>query len=570
MANILQVDANETARKALKGLLARGSHHFAAVATTAEAWDFVQRNVAVDLIVLELKLEGENGLTLVERLRADSVLKDVPVLIYTTVADRDSVRRAVQLHVQNYLMKPYRDDVVFGEVAKIMANPWRNKQFEEEKSFCAMMGYTHAGLRGMRERMHTDLAAAEGLIKDRAAAKEEEALVKQLDELSSDCEAAGAWGAVELLGALKETSEFRNWNSLMEKLPALTVLGRVIFAYLNPTIVPEDFISVEEKQAAEEAKARAFWQNAPAEGRCPVATWPEIVVQIEALQSCPVIDTAAAAFQMAATGRPSSLAPLMDLTEKDPGLCAQLLIATNKMRRRDDALNTEPVESPRACVSLLGEIRLASIASGLVQADERRMAVGPCTWAKFWMFQVGVARMARYTCHYLEFKSLEPRAYAAGLLHELGRLILLHLYPVGFQTILEYAQQKRVPLSAAEELYFGCNAREFGAHFVTKHGLLPGFANTMRWIDDPARAGEDAVLVASVSLARDLCVKNHVGWTGDIVGNETRAIADTHAWEVLSQRLFPSFDLKKFEAEAHAVCRELKEELRGVLGDDVD
>lgn len=570
MANILLVDPNETAGKALKGLLARGSHHFAAVPSVAAAWDFIRRNAAVDLVVLELRLEGEGGLALVERLRADSLLKDMPVLVYATAADRDSVRRAVQLHVQNYLMKPYRDDIVFGEVAKAMANPWRSKQFEEEKSFCAMMGYAPTTLHTMRERLRTELAAAEGVIKDRIAAKEDEPLARQLEELASDAEAAGAWGAVELLNAMKENADFRNWNALTEQLSALELLGRIIFAYLNPGFVPEDFISNEERQAAEEAKVRAHWFKAAAEGRCPVVTWPEIAAQIDALPGCPVIDTTAAAFQMAATGRRSSLAPLMELTEKDPGLCAQVLIATQKLRGSEDSLNTEPIESPRACVSLLGEIRLASIASGLIQADERRMVAGPCTWARFWMFQVGVARMAQYTCRYLEFHSLEPRAYAAGLLHELGRLILLHLQPVGFQAVLDYASSQRVPLTAAEELYFGCTTRDFGAHFVTKHGLLPGFASAMRWVDEPARAGDDAVLVASVSLARLLCAKNHVGCSCDTFGKELPSVVSTPAWEVLSQRLFPSFDLIKFEAEAHAECRDLKEELRGLLGDNAD
>ena len=68
---------------------------------------------------------------------------------------------------------------------------------------------------------------------------------------------------------------------------------------------------------------------------------------------------------------------------------------------------------------------------------------------------------------------------------------------------------------------------------------------------------------ASVALARDLCAKNAVGWSGDTTGTATYSIADTPAWEVLGQRTFPSFDLAKFEAEAHAECEDLKEELRG-------
>jgi len=181
------------------------------------------------------------------------------------------------------------------------------------------------------------------------------------------------------------------------------------------------------------------------------------------------------------------------------------------------------------------------------------------------MFQVGVARMARYTCHYLEFQSLEPRAYAAGLLHDIGKLLLLHLHPVGFQAALDYAVRECVPLGFAEQKFFGGTTREMAAHFATKHGFLPSYANVMRWVDDPTQATADAVLVASVSLARDLCRKNELGWSGETAETEARPIAETPAWLILSQRIFPSFDLEKFELEAHAMCRETKQELHGQL-----
>ena len=83
--------------------------------------------------------------------------------------------------------------------------------------------------------------------------------------------------------------------------------------------------------------------------------------------------------------------------------------------------------------------------------------------------------------------------------------------------------------------------------------------------DEPEKATEDIVLVASVSLAHELCRQNHVGWSGDAMTDEPSPIAETAAWAILSQRIFPSFNLEKFEAEAHAECRELKLELQGKL-----
>lgn len=562
MAHILLVDSSDVARKAMNGALARGSHRLATVGTVAEAWDFLRRNVGVDLVFLELKLEGENGLALVENLRANVFLKLMPVVVYTSTADRAAVKKAMEIKVQNFLIKPYLEHQILNEVGKAAANPWRNQHFEEEKSFCTMMGYTSDGLHKALDQLRTTLSIAAPTLIELAKIPKTSEIIAQLVEIASVAEAAGAWGVVEMLGSLREIAERGNGETFTEAVASLDFAQRLIFAHLNPGLVTDDFITEDERNEAEAAKIRARWFDAPAEDRCPVVTWPQLVTELDALGGFPVIDSVAASFQMSATGHPSSLAPLMDLVEEDPGLSAHLLLAANKGRRADD-FHHEPIENPRLCVGMLGEIKLAAMASGIPTVEARLMAAPPCSWTKFWMFQVGVARMARYTCRYLEFNSLEPRAYAAGLLHDLGKLLLVHLHPFGFQAVLDQAHRRNVPLAAAEQLFLGCTTRDMAAHFAEKNGLFPSYANVMRWVDDPAQATEDAVLVASVSLARDLCHRNRMGWSGEPDTGEYIPMADTAAWQILRERIFPSFNLEKFEAEAHAQCRELKLELQG-------
>ena len=564
MAHILLVDSAEIAGKAMKGILARGGHRLVAVATVAEAWNVIRRNVTVDLVVLELALEGESGLSLLENLRSDALLKVMPVVIYTGSPDRAAVRRAMELKVQNFLIKPYVDHQILTELAKTLGNPWRNQHFEEEKSFCTMMGYTPESLHRELDGLKTALSVARPFFLELAGLQKISGIPERLNELGSLAEAAGAWGVVEVLNAVRSKSELRNWQAFVESVDSLEYVERLIFAHLNPGLVSEDFITAAERNEAEAAKARAHWFNAPSEDRCPVVKWPEITAELDALSGCPVIESVAASFQMSATGHPSSLAPLMDLVEQDPGLSAHLLVAANKGRRMDD-LNDEPIENPRLCVGMLGEIKLAAMAAGIVTAEERMMDVAPCNWAKFWMFQVGVARMARYTCSYLEFNSLESRAYAAGLLHDLGKLLLLHLHPVGLQAVLEYSRREHVLLSVAEQKFLGCTTADMAAHCAGNHGLLPCYANVMRWVADPTQATEDGILVACVALARELCHRNHVGWSSTEAVEESIPIADTAAWQILRERVFPSFDLEKFEAEAHAECRAIKLELHGQM-----
>ena len=220
----------------MSGALARGAHRLAAVGTVAEAWDFLRRNVGVDLVFLELKLEGENGLALVENLRANVLLKLMPVVIYTSVADRAAVKKAMEIKVQNFLIKPYLDHQILSEVGKAVANPWRNQHFEEEKSFCAMMGYTADGLHKTLDQLKTALSIASPALIELAKIPKTSEIIAQLTELASAAEAAGAWGVVEMLGSLREIAERGNGETFTEAVASLDFAQRLIFAHLTPAV----------------------------------------------------------------------------------------------------------------------------------------------------------------------------------------------------------------------------------------------------------------------------------------------------------------------------------------------
>jgi len=565
MANILLLDPNETARRAMQGILARGNHRFAKVETAQEAWDFVNRSVRVDLIFVELDLKGGSGITFVERMKRDCLLKLLPVVIYTAKGDRDTVKRGLELRVQNFLIKPYHDDVIFAEIAKATSNPWRGRHFEEEKSFCKMMGYTSEMLEKMLGALRNTLELAPTSLRKWAELKAARPAAEELAALSAQAEAAGAWGAVDCLKNLDDCAKADNWSDFADQLETLAFAARLIFHQINPTLIPPDFLAEEEKQTDNEVRERTAWFDAPAENRCPVVDWPRIQRELEALPGCLIIDSAVASFQMAANGHPSCLNPLMDLVDKDPGLAAQMLIAANKARHPTDA-DPAAIEDPRLAVGLLGELRLASQARGLVPAHERLMHLPPVfNWQQFWMFQIGTARMARFACKALEKPGLAAAAYTAGLLHDLGKLLLLRLHPFGLQATLAHARQNNVSLRAAEKLFFGCTTHEMAAYFAEKQGLPRRYLNVMRWIRTPAEATEDQELVAVVSLARDLCRQNHVGLSGDKPNDVALPLEATDEWRVLREGVFPSFNLRNFEIQVHAECRELKLELHGRL-----
>jgi HD-like signal output (HDOD) protein/DNA-binding NarL/FixJ family response regulator len=561
MANILLLDSSEVAALAMRGILARGQHRFAVTTSVAEAWHFIRAQVKVDLLFTELKLKvkEDDGIVFIQRLRNDPFLKLLPVVVYTELNDHLLVKKALALKVQNYFTKPYSDESIFSEIAKASANPWRNLHFEEERSFCAQMGLPPDQLKQMRQDLSSALEANVPFFADCAEGKNHPEVLERLGELTERAEAAGIWGVVDYLNDLRAKAEVENWYSFLACRDELTYATRLIADHLNPDQIPEGFISEQERKAQQEAKERAIWLGADV-GRGPLVEAAEVLLRVDKLPGCPVVDSVVAAFKMTANGQATSLAQVTDLVSKDPGLTAQVLIAANRLERED---MMTVIEDPKIAIGLLGNIKLSALGQVLPIAEERHMNIAPLSWPQFWMFQMGVAQLSPFICRNLELRELAAQAHTAGLLHDIGKLLLLHLHPFAFQAMVGYARKNSLPLREAEVKFMGCTTREMGDRFARKKDLPDVYRSVIRWVETPEIASDYRELVAIVSIARHICLHNHVGHCGDSPKDYGAPIEGTAAWSVLRERLFPSFNLRKFELLAQGFCRDLKQELSG-------
>jgi two-component system, OmpR family, response regulator len=102
--HILAVDDDPAMRELIAGYLSSHSFRVSTAANGADMARVLDENV-VDLIVLDLKLAGEDGLLLVRELRTRS---NVPIIIITGHR-RDEVDRIVglELGADDYLTKPF-------------------------------------------------------------------------------------------------------------------------------------------------------------------------------------------------------------------------------------------------------------------------------------------------------------------------------------------------------------------------------------------------------------------------------------------------------------------------------
>ena len=104
------------ARLTIEALKRCGIHHrLSLFRDVGEAIGFLNRDGVFalaprpDVILLDLILPRVNGVELLRELRADRVLKNIPVVVLTSSDDGDDQQQCEQLGVSSYIRKPFNE-----------------------------------------------------------------------------------------------------------------------------------------------------------------------------------------------------------------------------------------------------------------------------------------------------------------------------------------------------------------------------------------------------------------------------------------------------------------------------
>jgi CheY-like chemotaxis protein len=83
LRQLLVVEDNEIERQSIVELLSHGSVDITTAASGAEAWKALRGDLRFDCVVLDLKLPDISGFELLERIRQEADLRDLPIVVFT-------------------------------------------------------------------------------------------------------------------------------------------------------------------------------------------------------------------------------------------------------------------------------------------------------------------------------------------------------------------------------------------------------------------------------------------------------------------------------------------------------
>ncbi len=165
---------------------------------------------------------------------------------------------------------------------------------------------------------------------------------------------------------------------------------------------------------------------------------------------------------------------------------------------------TREVSDPIECVMVLGAERIKALI--LLAGVFSQYAASKCPGfapEPVWGHSIQVGAFARAIA-LAETKnaSTAEAAFTAGLLHDIGKLILAGNLPEMYETVQKLKASKNITTREAEMEILGTSHAELGACLLATWGLPLPILQAIAWHHEPARSGENGFsLLATVHAA---------------------------------------------------------------------
>jgi adenylate cyclase len=114
--DLLVVDDNRVNRLLVGRTLEQFGHRVAFAENGRLALETLRSHLA-DLVLLDIEMPEMNGYQTLEALRADPKLRDIPVVMMSSVDEVDSVARCIEMGAEDYLFKPVNGVLLRARVA---------------------------------------------------------------------------------------------------------------------------------------------------------------------------------------------------------------------------------------------------------------------------------------------------------------------------------------------------------------------------------------------------------------------------------------------------------------------
>lgn len=260
-------------------------------------------------------------------------------------------------------------------------------------------------------------------------------------------------------------------------------------------------------------------EGSPATGGPPAAGVAEekakksIRERVKKIDGLPVFPATHAEILKLARSDNATSEALADQIKMDPGMLATILKLVNSayygLRKKVDSL--------KVAVSLLGFEEIANLVMSAqvfqnFSGSKNKLGLD---MKGFWRHSVGTGFVARSIAKKIQAES--ESAFLAGMLHDLGKVVLDKFFPEFYAQVMAKVRQGEVSVYSAEEELLGLTHAEVGGQLALEWKFAENLQNSILYHHKPDDARRYQRLVALVHLADVICRTLQFGSGGDVL-----------------------------------------------------
>jgi HD-like signal output (HDOD) protein len=223
-------------------------------------------------------------------------------------------------------------------------------------------------------------------------------------------------------------------------------------------------------------------------------------------------------------------AQISEIIRRDPSLTSRLLRLVNSVYFG----LTTPVNSIEEAVFYLGvrQIRQLTMVTPIIEDFQRLTKQCAFPWREFWQHSIGAAILTREVISTVHPPNDEID-YVAGLVHDVGKIVMAWSFPDHFTEIHRLAVQGTTDLAVIENEVLGIDHCELGALYLERHRLPELMIKTARFHHHPEKADRYTEVIASVQIADLLLRSEKIGCSGNYMPVTREQCLAASGWSVL-------------------------------------
>ena len=230
----------------------------------------------------------------------------------------------------------------------------------------------------------------------------------------------------------------------------------------------------------------------------------------------------------------TSTSQISEQVSHDPSLSVRLLRMANSAYYG----RAEPVVSLEEAVLFLGieQIRTVSMTMNCVENLSPQDRYG-FDWSEFWRHCIATAYCSRLLGRFLYRKHADPELdYIAGLLHDVGKLVIAMLLPDGFGYVVGRAKEEKLSFCDAEKAYFDTDHAALGGWYLERQSMPAVVFEAVRCHHNWTLSVENQEIAAIVNVADTYAHENRVGASGNMQ-ERIGPFTETSAWHFLTAQM---------------------------------